>query len=484
MTVCASSRGVLLIEAPSLPPCGAQAPVRAVGSELYRNGALHWELARLCSVLALALEGNPLPLAVGRPAFINAAGALLRRLRPAICTAPVICRAYEAAISLPSALWGPAQSLVLNKTNVSYGEFFSEAVVLFPCAGTAPSMPYAAAGPAGAGGGGLAAGIQVQMQVEAPGQQRGNAPQPGDTEAMRNVSVPIPGGFITGRFDGQAPSQEEFSQMLGFMTAGPLLAPQLGQARAAGAQAQAQAPQAGPGVVAQAQTPQGEPATQPQPPQQRPAEAEQAGSADRGAAAGGSPSPAAAAGHPALATLPDAADSEMGGPQAGTAGLADPAPPASPSARSHSSLPGIMIPDDSSASDDGSPPPLQPGYVRSRCSLCLLCMRQLGLSLPGTGPCHPCALQLHMERQQPQRVPVVQESGDESMQDSEAEAMPALLASDSSDSEPAGLMTDEEDDGDWRTEDGAEYRVQGQARTCLTRDPTKTRLCCYLVSQT
>lgn len=54
--------------------------MRAVGSQLYRNGALHWELARLCSVLALALEGNPLPLAVGRPAFINAAGAALAAL--------------------------------------------------------------------------------------------------------------------------------------------------------------------------------------------------------------------------------------------------------------------------------------------------------------------------------------------------------------------------------------------------------------------
>jgi hypothetical protein len=51
--------------------------VRAVGSELHRAGALQWELARLCSALALALEGNQLPLATGRPAFINAAGDAL-----------------------------------------------------------------------------------------------------------------------------------------------------------------------------------------------------------------------------------------------------------------------------------------------------------------------------------------------------------------------------------------------------------------------
>jgi len=76
------------------------AQVRAVGSELYRAGALQWELARLCSALALALEGNQLPLATGRPAFINAAGAsqgvsLLSECRKALrstsgCSAAVI----------------------------------------------------------------------------------------------------------------------------------------------------------------------------------------------------------------------------------------------------------------------------------------------------------------------------------------------------------------------------------------------------------
>ena len=43
--------------------------VREAGSELYRAGALQWELARLCSALALALEGNQLPLATGRPSL-------------------------------------------------------------------------------------------------------------------------------------------------------------------------------------------------------------------------------------------------------------------------------------------------------------------------------------------------------------------------------------------------------------------------------
>lgn len=54
--------------------------------------------------------------------------------------------------------------------------------------------------------------------------------------------------------------------------------------------------------------------------------------------------------------------------------------------------------------------------------------------------------------------------------------MPALLASDSSDSEPAGLLTDEEEDaGDWRLETvhDADYTQQPLVRTC------QLHCCCY-----
>ncbi len=76
--------------------------MRAVGSELYRAGALQWELARLCSALALALEGNQLPLATGRPAFINAAGdsqgaSLLSETEHVLCNASVC----SSAVTIP-----------------------------------------------------------------------------------------------------------------------------------------------------------------------------------------------------------------------------------------------------------------------------------------------------------------------------------------------------------------------------------------------
>lgn len=63
------------------------------------------------------------------------------------------------------------------------------------------------------------------------------------------------------------------------------------------------------------------------------------------------------------------------------------------------------------------------------------------------------------------------------MDESDGDAMPTLLASDSSDSEPAGLMTDEDDDGDWRvdTYDDGEYAAQPLVCTYL---PSAVLLLC------
>lgn len=204
-------------------------------------------------------------------------------------------------------------------------------------------MPYAAAaaaaGPRGDAGGALVAGLQVQMQMEAPG----------EPDAGRTVSVPIPGGFITGRFDGVAPSQEEFSEMLGFMTGVPLQPPQQGQGQGAAAQGQAAA----------AQAPASEPEVHGRPPQQGPTEPVQTASLPASGAAGGSVSSLAGAPLPPVAAPANVAHSELGGPHVGAASGAAPAQPAG-----HNE-PAAIYPD-SPSSDDGLPE-LQPADVSSRC---------------------------------------------------------------------------------------------------------------------
>ena len=44
------------------------------GSQLFEVGAAVWELARLCSALAQAVEGVPMPLASARSPFIHQDG--------------------------------------------------------------------------------------------------------------------------------------------------------------------------------------------------------------------------------------------------------------------------------------------------------------------------------------------------------------------------------------------------------------------------
>lgn len=103
----------------------------------------------------------------------------------------------------------------------------------------------------------LAARFQVEVQNQI------NTPLEGGTS--RSVSIPIPGGFITGQFNGVAPPPEEFARMISLMT-GSLA--QLPQAQHAQAQ---QIPSAGQGVDSgvQRQTPHA-PDSRIQPPELQP----------------------------------------------------------------------------------------------------------------------------------------------------------------------------------------------------------------------
>lgn len=116
-------------------------------------------------------------------------------------------------------------------------------------------MPYHSTSPSTAET--LAAHFHTEVQNQI------NTPLQGGTS--RSVRVPIPGGFITGQFNGVAPSPEEFARMISLMTGSPAQLPQAQHAQAP------QMPSTGQGVDSgvQRQTPHA-PISQIQPPELQP----------------------------------------------------------------------------------------------------------------------------------------------------------------------------------------------------------------------